>query len=138
MTQLIAYFTFNGNCTEAMTFYKACFGGELSMQKIGESPMGKEMPKEMQDYILHSTLHRNGIILMGSDISNDEGLFRGNNMSILIECESEIELRTLYQNLSEDGKPIFPIETTFWGALFGGLTDQFGNQWLVHFDKNKY
>ena len=28
------------------------------------------------------------------------------------------------------------LENTFWGALFGGLTDRFGNHWLLHFDKN--
>jgi PhnB protein len=26
-----------------------------------------------------------------------------------------------------------PIENTFWGDLFGGITDKYGNHWLFHY-----
>ena len=39
MAQLNAYLRFNGKCREAMTFYQACLGGELTIQTVGESPM---------------------------------------------------------------------------------------------------
>ena len=56
MTQINAYLTFSGNCREAMNFYKSCLGGELTLQTIGESPLGDKMPPQMKDSILHSTL----------------------------------------------------------------------------------
>ncbi len=44
MSTINSYLRFNGNCSEAMTFYKDCLGGELTMQKVGESPMAGNMP----------------------------------------------------------------------------------------------
>lgn len=47
MTQINSYLTFNGNCREAMNFYKDCLGGELILQTIGESPLAYKMPQLM-------------------------------------------------------------------------------------------
>lgn len=118
-----------------MTFYKACLGGELFIQTIGESPMSDKMPEKMKNYILHSTLTNGNIILMGSDMVPDNGLMRGNSVSLSLHCDSEAQLRECYRMLSEGGSKDHPVETTFWGALFGDLTDRFGNHWLLHFEK---
>ena len=67
MIQINAYLTFNGNCREAMTFYQKCLGGELYLQTIGESPMAAQMPPQMKDSILHSTLTNGEAIIMATD-----------------------------------------------------------------------
>ena len=51
MTQINAYLTFNGNCREAMNFYKEVLDGDLALQTIGESPMADKMPQKMKDCI---------------------------------------------------------------------------------------
>jgi PhnB protein len=56
MAQMNAYLHFNGNCREAMTFYKECLGGELNMQAVGESPMAAQMPPQIHTNILHASL----------------------------------------------------------------------------------
>jgi PhnB protein len=137
MTQINAYLTFNGNCREAMTFYQECLGGELFLQTIGESPMAAQMPSQMKDCILHSTLTKGALIIMASDMISEEGLTKGNNVSLMLNCSSEDEIRTTYQKLSEGGDALHPLENTFWGALFGGFTDKFGILWLLNFDKNQ-
>lgn len=136
MGQINSYLTFDGNCREAMEFYKDCLGGELVMQTIGESPLSEKMPVKMKDCILHSTLSNGNLILMGTDCVTETGLIRGNSISLSLECKSEAEIRTCYQKLSEGGVQTYPLEYTFWGALFGGLTDKFGNIWLLNFDQN--
>ena len=118
-----------------MIFYKKCLGGELVLQTIGESPMADKLPAKMRKSILHSTLTKNGFVLMASDMVGENGLIKGNAVSLMLNCESEKEIKTLYQKLSDGGKANHPLENTFWGALFGDLTDKFGNQWLLHFDK---
>ena len=135
MTVINSYLTFNGNCREAMTFYKACLGGELVFQTIGESPMADKMPAQMKEYILHSTLTKGQLILMGSDMVGDKGLTKGNSVSLSLNCSSEEEIKKCYANLSKDGEATHPLENTFWGALFGDLTDKFGNHWLLNYDK---
>ncbi len=137
MTQVNVYLTFNGNCREAMTFYKECLGGELSLQTIGESPLAEQMPPQMKQGILHSTLVNGGLIIMASDMAGEQGVKRGNSVSLMLNCSSEEEIRTFYSNLSAGGKATHPLEETFWGALFGDLVDKFGNPWLLHYDKNQ-
>jgi PhnB protein len=138
MMQINAYLTFNGNCLEAMTFYKECLGGELSLQTIGESPMADKMPPQMKQSILHSTLIKDGsILLMASDMVSEKGLIKGNSVSLILDCSSEKEIKNCYEKLASGGRPDHPLENTFWGALFGDLTDKFGNHWLLNFTKDQ-
>jgi PhnB protein len=137
MTQINSYLSFSGNCREAMTFYKDCLGGELTFQKIGESPMADKMPHQMKDCILHATLIKEALVIMGSDMVADKGLVNGNAVSLMLNCSSEEEIKKSYASLSAGGEATHPLENTFWGALFGDLTDKYGNHWLLHFDKSK-
>jgi PhnB protein len=136
MTQINSYLTFSGNCREAMEFYKECLGGELVLQTIGESPMADKMPQQMKDCILHSTLTKGALVLMGSDMVSEKGLTKGNAVSLCLNCSDEEEIKRCYENLSKNGEATHPLETTFWGATFGDLIDKYGNHWLLHYDKN--
>jgi len=135
MTNINSYLTFNGNCREAMTFYAACLGGDLAFQTIGESPMANKMPAQMREYILHASLINGGLVMMASDMVSHQGLTKGNAVSLMLNCSSEEEIKTCYEKLSLGGKADHPLEDTFWGAVFGGLTDKFGNHWLLNFTK---
>jgi len=132
---LIPYLTFNGNCREAMTFYQQCIGGNLTFQTIGESPMAGKMPEEMGKFILHATLSMNELQLLASDMVSEQGLERGNSISLMLECISEEEIKKMYDTLSEGGTRTHPLELTFWGALFGDLRDKYGNLWILHFHR---
>lgn len=136
-TQISSYLTFSGNCREAMTFYQECLGGELSLQTIGESPLADRMPPKMKECILHSTLAKGELLLMGSDMVGDKGLQKGNSVSLMLNCSSEEEIKNCFEKLSAGGRKDHPLENSFWGALFGDLTDKFGNHWLLHFDKSQ-
>jgi PhnB protein len=131
---LSPYLTFNGNCREAMLFYKHCLGGQLKLQTMGESPMAANLPEGMREAIVHCTLVKDGFVLMGSDMVDDEGLKKGNNVSLMLDCSSETEIRELFENLSEGGTARHPVHSSFFGALFGDLTDKYGNQWLLHYN----
>lgn len=119
-----------------MRFYRECLGGELDLITVGESPMADQMPKEMKDSILHASLRKGDLALLGSDMVSEEGLNRGNGLSIMLDCKSEAEMRRFYDKLAEGGQPEYPIENTFWAGLFGSLTDRYGNHWLLNFDRN--
>jgi PhnB protein len=132
MALLSPYLTFNGNCREAMTFYQECLGGELDLQRIADSPMAKRLPKKMRECILHATLTSDHIILMGSDMAS-QTLIKGNGNSMILTFNSEEETRKTYEKLAEDSEASHPLGLTFRGALFGDLTDKYGNQWLFNF-----
>lgn len=99
--------------------------------------MAEQMPPQMKQGILHSTLVNGGLIIMASDMAGEQGVKRGNSVSLMLNCSSEEEIRTFYSKLSAGGKATHPLEETFWGALFGDLVDKFGNPWLLHYDKNQ-
>lgn len=134
--QINSYLTFNGNCREAMTFYQECLGGELTFQTVSDSPLSKKMSKQMKDCILHATLTKEALILQGSDMVPKIGLVKGNTVSLSLDCNSEEEIKKIYTKLSEKGKANHPLENTFWGALFGDLTDKYGHHWILNFNKN--
>ena len=137
MTQINAYLTFGGNCREAMNFYKDSLGGELTLQTISESPLADKMPAHMKDCILHATLTKGNVVLMGSDMVSDKGLVKGNAVSMAINCSSDEEIKTVYEKLSAGGNKDHALEETFWGATFGDLTDKYGNHWLLNYEKSK-
>jgi PhnB protein len=136
MTQINGYISFNGNCREAMTFYKDCLGGELTLQAIGESPIAGQCPSAMQNQILHSMLIHNVIRIMGSDMEGPGGVQQGNNISLMINCSSEEEINRFFSSLSEGGKVLDPLKVQFWGGTFGVINDKFGIRWMFNYDKN--
>lgn len=129
MAQLNAYFTFNGNCREAMTFYKECLGGELELQTVADSPMGENLPVEIGECILNAKLRSEGIIIMGTDMA-PESIIKGNTVSMILTFNCEKTLQEVYHKMSIDGEASYPPEINFYGTLFGSLTDKFGNHWL--------
>jgi len=135
MTTLFPYLTFNGNCREAMLFYQRCLGtgkeDELYLQTLAGSPGTKELPANLQQYVVHATLKTDKLVLMATDLVPEEGLKTGNRISLMVECTDEQELRELYERLSEKGIRNYPPDYTANGALFGGLTDRYGHQWLL-------
>lgn len=135
MAQLYSYLTFNGNCRQAMTFYQHCLGGELNFQTIGESPLSEPLPKAMKSYIIQAVLRKDDFVLMATDMVASEGLTLGNSVSLLLNCQSAYELEYFYQQLANGGEATQPLETNFWGAVFGSVTDQFGIRWLLNYDK---
>jgi PhnB protein len=126
------YLTFSGNCREAMTFYQRCLGGKLHFQTVGESPLSDKMPPEMKDCILHASLIKGPLRLLASDMVGETGLVSGNAVSLSLTCTSETELRTCFARLAEGGCINCPLQITFWGTLFGTLTDKYGHNWLLN------
>ena len=133
-TQINSYITFNGNCREAMTFYRDCLGGELILQKIAESPMAAQMPSEMGAKILHSSLMNEEIVLMASDMC-DKNSLEGSKIKLCVECSNEEEIELFFTKLSLGGNIKTPLHQTFWGAMYGELTDKFGMDWMFNFVK---
>lgn len=136
MATLNPYLSFNGNCREVMHFYQACLGGELSLQTIGESPLGEHFPADRQDKILHATLIKEGIFLMGSDMPGPGGFVQGNTFTLSLNCTTEAEINLFYTNLGIGGQILDSLKVQFWGAMFGVLIDKYGVKWMFNYDQN--
>lgn len=135
MKQVITYLSFNGNCREAMLFYKECLGGKLYLQTIGESPLSAKFSVKMKRCILQASLKNEKTTLMATDMIGEAGLVKGNAVSILLDCSTEEETREYYRKLSAGGLPTYPVRENYRGVLFGTLTDKYGNHWLLNFSR---
>ena len=131
MKKLNPYFTFNGNCREAMKFYQKCLGGKLHFQTAGEMPVAKKMPAKMKKIIVHASLISESFVLMGSDMVDDQGLIKGNAVSVSLSFFTETALRSCYKKLSYGALQTYPVQHNYYGMLFGSLTDRYGNHWLL-------
>ena len=137
MAKLNPFIRFNDNkCKEAMNFYKDCLGGELNFMTVKGSPMEKDMSTDKQDLIMHSTLKKGDWVLIGSDMMRDKAT-AGDNVGVSLDCESEEEIRTIFEKLSKGGEVFMPLEDAFWGAIFGLVTDRYGVEWMLNYQKAK-
>jgi len=127
------YLTFNGNCKEAMSFYQECLGGTLSIQTVGDSPLGGNSEDLVKDLVLHAVLKHEDTSILATDLVGNHGLNQGNAVSLLVEFKEEAEIREAYEKLATDGRSTHPIQATFLGGLFGDLEDKFGQTWMLFY-----
>ena len=139
--QLNHYLNFQGETEAAFNFYQSVFGGDFAfIKRYSELPDAQISDKE-KEYILHISLPINAFtILMGSDATdqfcapNTAPFTKGTNhyISINLEPHEEAEARRLFDVLSINGQIEMALDHTFWGALYGAFTDQFGVKWMVN------
>lgn len=89
----------------------------------------------MKNFILQAVLSKGDLVLMASDMVGENGLIKGNGVSLALNCSSEKEIKNYYAKLSAGGVANHQLEENFWGILLGELTDKFGNHWILNYNK---
>ena len=83
--------------------------------------------------IMHSQILVAGkAILQASDTQPGDAVTTGNNVQVCIDCESVDEIDRLFAAFTKDSQIRLPLDTMFWGARFGMLTDRFGILWMFN------
>lgn len=136
MSKISAYINFNNNsCREAMTFYKECLGGELTLTVVKDSPMAAMFPAEVQDTILHADLTAADFNLLGSDMQDPSVKVKnGGQVSLTLTCANKAEMQRIFNKLALGGQVTHAPETFFAGTM-GNLLDKFGIRWGVFTDE---
>jgi PhnB protein len=141
--QLNHYLNFKGQTEQAFNFYKSVFGGEFAMlSRYGDMPPteGVSLSEADKNLVLHVSLPINEFtVLMASDVNDQfcaqNSVFtQGSNhyISINLDPDEQDEAQRLFNALSANGQIEMPLEKTFWGALYGAFTDQFGIKWMIN------
>lgn len=129
------YLNFDGNCEQAMNFYKECLNAELEIMTFDSAPM--EVPEEQKKKVMHSTLKFGDAVVMASDTMPGYEFSPGSSFAVSINSTDMQEAETFFKKLSEGGTVMMPFEDSFWDAKFGMLRDQFGVNWMVNCPNNK-
>lgn len=133
MVQLNAYIHFNGNCRDAMEFYKKCFGGNLEILTFAGSPMESQVPPSVKNKIIHSRLVADGIVIIADDMMRSGVITVGNNISLYVQAANLKEIEIFFTRLAEGGKVTQALTQAFFG-MFGIINDKFGISWIFQAD----
>ncbi|HET7625456.1 MAG TPA: VOC family protein [Verrucomicrobiae bacterium] len=128
------YLFFNGNCEQALEFYRKALGAEVEMlMRYKESPEPHKpgmIPPGFENKIMHCSMRIGATRMMASDgCSTEKAKFEGFSLSITVANDAEAE--KAFQALSEGGQVRMPLAKTFWTSRFGMLQDKFGVGWMV-------
>jgi len=137
MTTLTPYLLFDGNCRQAMEFYRSCFGGELTKVLVKDSPAKDSMPAFQHEKILNARLKAGNFDLSASDwLHLVETRVRGNSVCLFLNGGTPEELRSLFARLSEGGDVTDPLQEMFFG-MYGALNDKFGVRWMFQCNQGR-
>lgn len=135
MLTLTPYLLFDGNCQQAMEFYKSCFGGELISTKVKDSPAKDYMPALQQEKTINAQLKSGNVEISASDwLRLDRTRIRGNTVCLYLSGGTFQELKAFFEKLSEEGEVTDPLKEQFFGT-YGALNDKFGVRWMFHSNK---
>jgi PhnB protein len=122
------YLTFDGNCREAMEFYRTVLGGELTVNTFGD--FGGD--PAVADKVMHAMLVGGKGTLMGSVTAPGMPFNPGNTMTISVSGGDGDGLEDVWSKVSAGGEVYVPFEKQMWGDVFGQCVDRFGVPWMVN------
>jgi PhnB protein len=100
---LSSYLLFDGNCKQAMEFYRSVFGGDLTLTTVGESPMKQSFPVSKHNRIVNARLVSKVVDISASDwLHPTEKPLQGNTMCMYLSDGTPEDTTTVFQRLSAD------------------------------------
>ena len=128
-----AYVSFNGRCEEALEFYKASLGAEVtSLIRWKDQPdQGMKTPPGYAEKIMNAAFRIGDTELMADD-GMGEMLAEFKGITLAVEVIDDDAARHVFAALGEGGKITMPLMKSFWTSSFGMLTDKFGVPWMVN------
>jgi len=132
MINLTPFLLFDGNCTEAMEFYKSCLGGDLVLTKVKDTPMKDQMPPEHHNKVVYAHLKSGDIEFSATDwLHPTRRPKQGNMVCMYINGGKYSELRAVFDKLpvGSDNELLDDLVDLPFGS-YGHLADKFGVHWF--------
>jgi len=116
-----------------MTFYHQCLGGELTLTKLGDSPMKDQLPPEKHNRIINAHLKSGDLEISATDWMASPAFepVQGNTFAIFVVGEGYDELKAVFDRLADGANTQWfqelhdlPIGT------YGQFFDKYGVQWI--------
>lgn len=127
------YLFFNGNCEQAVEFYRRALGADVQMmmryKESPEAPPPGAVPPDWDHKVMHVSFRVGQTVVMASDGCMNQPGFGGFSLSLTMPTEAEA--KKAFAALAEGGQVGMPLGKTFWSPCFGMLTDRFGIGWMV-------
>ncbi len=139
MINLTPFLLFDGNCAEAMAFYQSCVGGDLTIVKLGDTPMKDHMPPEQHRKVVHAHLKSGAIEFSATDwLHPKQTPKQGNTVAMYVNGGKYKELRAIFDRLAAgaDNELLDDLRDMPFGT-YGHLADKFGVHWFFQGEKKE-
>jgi PhnB protein len=126
------YLTFNGECKDAIDFYRTVFNcNEPKILPYADyMPEGSKTPPELlRDWIMHGEM-----VICGTNVwFADEAIppTVGDSIKLSATLPTGKEATTVFDALCEGGEITLPPTETFYSVFHAAATDKFGVNWSV-------
>src|SRR5689334_2692980 len=133
MLRCTPFLLFDGNCAEAMSFYHECIGGNLTLTKLGDTPMKHQFPPEKHGRIINAQLKSGAVEISATDWMASPAFdpVQGNMTAIFVVGTDVDELRTVFGKLGvgADQEHFQDLRQMPFG-MYGQFYDRYGVQWI--------
>src|SRR5450432_674814 len=130
--EMMPYLSFQGNCEEALNFYKDILDGRIEIASRYDNP-AMNAPEEFKNKILHASFHFGKYMLFASDVMpKNQNNELTSNIAISLGFHDEAVAKKMFDGLGEGGNIHIPFKKQFWGDWHGNFTDRFGIRWMVN------
>ncbi|NCB36589.1 MAG: VOC family protein [Clostridia bacterium] len=126
------YLTFNGNCKEALAFYRSVFPcGEPSVLPYGDyMPEGSPTPPELlRSWVMHAEMTVCGTNVWFADSAQAPGNSGLITLSAIVPTGREA--LAIYDALCAGGTVTLPPTVTFYSVFHAVVRDRFGVPWQI-------
>ena len=123
--------SFQGNCDEALTFYKEALGAEVKeVVYLRDLPPDTGMDASLPpNFVTHSE-----VLIFGTLITMTDGgttPITGDYFTFTLTLDSVDEVTSAFNKLAEGGKVVEALAPQFWATLCGDVQDPFGIHWHI-------
>lgn len=140
MLHCTPFLLFDGNCAEAMGFYHQCFGGELTLTKLGDTQMKAQFPPEKHNRIINAHLKSSTLEFSATDWMASPALepIKGNTFAIFVIGGAYNEMKTIFDKLADGAKKEWFQELHDMPfGMYGQFFDKYGVQWIFKGEKKE-
>jgi PhnB protein len=120
-----------------MTFYHQCLGGELTLTRLGDTPMKDQFPVEKHQRIINAHLVSGDIEFSATDwmASPSFDPIQGNTFAIFVVGGAYEELKAVFDKLAQGAeKARFQELHELPFGMYGQFYDRYGIQWIFRGD----
>ncbi|MCL2857985.1 MAG: VOC family protein [Oscillospiraceae bacterium] len=128
---LIPTISFQGNCDEALAFYKDALGAEVKeVAYFRDAPPDSGMDESLPpNFVMHSE-----VLIFGTQITMTDGgtaPIAGDYFSLMLSFDSVEEVTSIFHKLADGGQVVGTLSPQFWATLCGDIVDRFGVSWHI-------
>jgi PhnB protein len=133
--QVQPYLFFDGRCEEALEFYRAALGAEVTaLMRYKDSPAPQApgmVPPGSENKVMHASFRIGETTVMASD-GRCEGQPRFQGFALSLTVRNGAEAERLFAALAKGGQVQMPLTKTFFSSHFGMVADRFGASWMIY------